>query len=547
MPIYQSNKTYRGGFYNNQVVNGSNDRVYTAEDIRKPYDVVFTDGIMPEADGTAGETLKVNSVGGMAISVNPGNAKLGGAWFENAALFNIILDAAASADRYDCVILRNDDSDEVREPSIYIKSLAAIPKVADLTRSEKIYEVCLAYIHVPALAESITDDNIVDTREDGSLCNIMSGVGATVVRTYRSTVYSERAGQTGVTIEIPQFDRTRDHLTVIIEGRILSETSYTIPSNTYVELALGLPVIGTRVDFEVRKNVNAAGADTVVQEVAYLTSRVAETDKTLEHHYYCNGRTDNVNISNIISNFQNNYTDYGSMNLVIHGTFGATSPRGGAGTADNPYYWIRAAQGSASTRRVMLDFTDCRQISINCETGTYNTIIFGMDVWIIGANIVATGGTAIYMFSTAGATTVYAEDCRFWITCDSGGFIARSGTFKNCRASVTNSTWHSYCFVPISASLLRIDGGEYYAYTGSTSTDHVSAVVGATSGENAVAILYAVNAPTAARSGYKQTHSVYQTTGMICSTDLISALPLNVVSGASNIRGTIELSKAGLM
>lgn len=550
MPIYPTIKTFRGGFYNNKIVNGINDRVYTAEDIRKPYDTVFTDGIMPVADGTVDENLKVNLVGGMAIAVSAGKAKLGGAWFENTASYSITLDTAAGTDRYDCVILRNDDSDEVREPSIYIKSLNRVPTSADLTRPVDgvgdIYEVCLAYIRVPALADSITEANIVDTREDGQLCNVMSGVGATVVRTYRQTVTTDSAGQTSINIRIPQFNKERDHLTVIIEGRILSSNAYNIPSNSYIELVTGLPVVGTKVDFEVRKNVNAAGADTVVQEVGGLLSDMANVNNTLEHHYYCNGRTDNVNISQLILDFQSGATDdYGSMRLVIHGTFGATSPRGGEGTADNPFYWIRAAQGAASKRRVILDFTDCKQISINCTAGTVNIIFFGMDCQIIGANVNATGGTTIYMFSTAGGTSVYAENCRFWITCDSGGFIARSGTFKNCRASVTNSGLHSYCFAPISASLLRVEGGEYYAYT--ASADHVSAVVGLTSGENAVAILYAVNAPTTARSGYRQTNSVYQTTGMISCTDLISALPLNVVTGQANIRGTLVFSKPGLM
>jgi hypothetical protein len=545
MPIYQSIKTYRGGFYNSKVVDGNNDRVYNAIDIRKPYDTVFTDGVMPEADGTAGESLKVKSIAGMAISVNAGKAKLGGAWFENTAVYNITLDAAGSAVRYDCVILRNDDSDDVREPSIYIKSLSAIPKLADLTRNDQIYEVCLAYIRVPALATSISDSDITDTREDGSLCNTMSGVGAMVVRTFRNTVYSERAGQTGIVIGIPQFNKSRDHLTVIVEGRILSEDAYTIPSNTYVELDIGLPVIGTRVDFEVRKSVNAAGADTVVQEVGGLLNEMANVRKNLEHHYYCNGRTDNVQIGQIVSNLQVNYTDYASIRLNIHGTFGATSPQGGAGTTDNPYYWFRAAQGGASNRRVILDFTDCSDIRINCDSGTVNIIFFGLDCHVEGASVIATGGSTIYMFSTSGITSIYAENCRFWITCDSGGFIARSGTFKNCRASVTNSGLHSYCFAPLSGSLLRIEGGEYYAYT--ASAEHYSAIVGATSGSEAVAILYGVNAPTAARSGYFQTHSLYQTTGIISCTDLISALPLNVVSGQSNIRGTIAKSKAGLM
>jgi hypothetical protein len=545
MPIYQSIKTYRGGFYNNKVINGNNDRVYTAEDIRKPYDTVFTDGVMPEADGTAGETLKVKSVGGMVISVNAGNAKLGGAWFENTAVYNITLDMAGSAVRYDCVILRNDDTDEVREPSIYIKSLAAIPTVADLTRTEKIYEVCLAYIRIPALATSIADSNITDTREDGSLCNVMSGVGATVVRTYRNTIYSDTANQKNFLIGIPQYNKSRDHLTVIVEGRILSESDYTIASNSTVTLNLGLPVVSTRIDFEVRKSVNAAGADTVVQEVGGLLDEIASVRKTLEHHYYCNGRTDNVNISNLVSNFHLGGTDYGSMRLIIHGTFGATSPQGGGGTADNAYYWFRAAQGAASSRRVILDFTDCKEIRINCDSGTVNIIFFGMDCQVVGANVIATGGTTIHMFSTAGGTTVYAENCRFWITCDSGGFIARSGTFKNCRASVTNAGLHSYCFMPISASLLRLEGGEYYAYT--ASAEHISAVVGLTSGENAVAVLFGVNAPTAARSGYRQTHAVYQTTGKISCAYLISALPIQEVSGSANYNGTIQLSKAGLM
>lgn len=545
MPIYSANITYRGGFYNNIPTNGVNDRVYNAEAMRKPYDTVFTDGIMPAADGTAGDTLEVTATGGMNISVGVGNAKLGGAWFENTAAFTITLDNSGASDRYDCVIIQNDDNDTVRAPSIYIKSLSAPPTLADLTRSGKIYEVCVAYVRVRATVTSISQSDITDTREDGTLCNTMSGVGAMVTRTYRNTVFTERAGQTGIAIGIPQFNKSRDHLTVIVEGRIMSETAFTIPSNTYVELAIGLPVIGTRVDFEVRKSVNAAGADTVVQEVGDLINQMAVVNTKLEHHYYCNGRTDNVNISTIVSNFQADGEDNSSMRLVIHGTFGATSPQGGEGTADNAYYWFRAAQGSASNRRVILDFTDCREIRINCTAGTHNIIFFGMDVNVVGANVIATGGATIYMFSTAGGTSVYAENCRFWITCNSGGFIARSGTFKNCRASVTNAGLHSYCFVPIDASLLRVEGGEYYAYTGSA--DHFSAVVGVTSGTNAVAILYGVNAPTAERSGYYQTHSLYQTTGVISCTDLISALEMNVLSGASNIRGTIAKSKAGLM
>lgn len=547
MPTYPAIKTYRGGFYNNKVdAGGNNDRVYTAEDVRKPYDTVFSDGIMPEADGTAGNTLKVTNNGGMVISVGQGNAKVGGAWFENSGAYAITLDTASTTDRYDAVIIRNDDSDDVRDVTIYIKSLTKVPTVSDLERNDKVYELCLAYVRVPALATSISASNIIDTRDDGSLCNLMRGVGAMVVRTFKNTVYSETAGQKVINIGIPQYNKSRDTLIVAVEGRVFAEgVNYTITSNTQIELAIALPVVGTKIDFQVLKNVNAAGAETVVQEVAQLREEMTAANRILEHHYYCNGRTDNAQISQIISDFQSASTDYGSMRLVIHGTFGATAPRGGAGTADNPYYWIRAAQGAASNRRVTLDFTDCKQIAINCTAGTVNIIFFGMDCRVIGANVVATGGTTIYMFSLAGNTTVYAENCRFWITCDSGGFIARSGTFKNCRASVTNAGLHSYCFVPIAASLLRLDGGEYYAYTGSS--EHVSAVVGLTSGESAVAVLFGVNAPTSDRSGYRQTHAVYQTTGKISCAYLISELPIQELSGSASYNGTIAVSKAGML
>lgn len=546
MPTYPASKTYRGGFYNSKNTGGTEDRIYTAEDVRKPYDTVFTDGIMPDRDGLAGTTLQVTAAGGLNISVAVGFAKLGGAWFENTSAYTIRLDSAGSTDRYDAVIIRNDDSEDVREPSIYIKSSATVPTADILTRNDNIYEICVAYVKVPALAIEVTAANITDTRLDGSMCDVMSGVGAVVVRSYRNTYFSESANQKKIPIGIPLYNKNRDNLTVIVEGRVFTQgENYTIDSNEQITLAIGLPVIGTKIEFEVQKNVNAAGADTVVQEVAVLRNEMNVANDMIEHHYYCNGVTDNVNISNIVSAFQSGFTDYSSMRLVIHGTFGASAPAGGEGTESNAYYWLRAAQGAASTRRVTLDFTDCKQIAINCAENTYNIIFFGMDVRIIGANVIATGGAAVYMFSLAGNTHIHAENCRFWITTNSGGMIARSGTFRDCRASVTNATGHSYCFFPQSASLLRLFGGEYYAYTGSA--DHVSAVVGVTSGANAVAILYAVNAPTNARSGYNQTHALYQTTGLISCTDLISTLALNVVSGSSNIRGTLAVSKPGMM
>ena len=56
MPKYSTIKTYRSGFYTNK----NDGRVYSAEDMRKPYDVIYTDGIKPDADGMPNDNLKVS-------------------------------------------------------------------------------------------------------------------------------------------------------------------------------------------------------------------------------------------------------------------------------------------------------------------------------------------------------------------------------------------------------------------------------------------------------------------------------------------------------
>jgi hypothetical protein len=546
MPIYPAIKTYRGGFYNNKKVSGTDDRVYTAEDIRKPYDTVFTDGVLPIADGTAGETLKVSATSGMGIAVGVGNAKLGGAWFENTAAYNITLDTAGSADRYDAVIIRNDDNDEVREPTIYIQSLDHIPTVNDLTREGDIYEICVAYVRVPAFATSITSGNIVDTREDGSLCNVMSGVGAMVVRTYRNTYFSETAGQKVIPIGIPQFNSSRDKLTVVVEGRVFAVgANYTINNNSQITLAIGLPVVGTRIDFEVAKNVNAAGAETVVQEVAELREEMTATNKTLERHYYCNGVNDNEIISEIVALYLSGGF-YASARFVIHGHLGIVAPVSGAGTSANPYVYFNFS--ATGTRRVVVDFSDCSAIAPTVNDGAYSVIFSGANFTIVGANVIAENRATetVLRASNALSGAVKFDNCFFKITGYRDSMIAAHGIFNNCYGEATNTINNSYCFLPSGYGVMKINGGEYRAYTGASSAQ--SAIVGQ-SDANAVSILYGVSAPTVAKTGFYQTNSLLQWTGggiMNC-TDLVSALPLIVVSGISNIRGTIAYSKPNLI
>lgn len=546
MPTYPPKKTYHGGFYNNKVVNGKDDRIYTAKDIRKPYDTIYSDGVLPEADGTVGNTLKVVASGGMNISVGAGNAKLGGAWFENTAPYVITLDIGGSADRYDAVIIRNDDSDSVREPLIYIKSLTGVPTVKDLTREGDIYEVCVAYVRVAALATNITQDNVVDTREDGDLCNIMSGVGATVVQTFRTTYFSETANQKEIPIGIPQYNKSRDSLTVIVEGRVFANgANYTINDNSKITLAIGLPIVGTRIDFEVAKNVNAAGAETVVQEALALREEMTAVNKTLERHYYCNGVNDNVRISEMVTLYLSGGF-YANARFVIHGHLGIAAPMSGAGTSASPYVYFNFS--ATGTRRAVVDFSDCSAIAPTVNDGAYSVIFSGANVTIVGANVIAENhatGTVLRV-SNALSGAIKFDNCLFKVTGYRDSMIAAHGTFDNCYGEVTNVINNSYCFLPSNDGVTKINGGEYRAYTAANSAQ--SAIVGQ-SNTNAVSILNGVSAPTVSKTGFYQTNSVLQWTGggQLRCTDLISALPLIVVASISNVVGTIALSKPNLM
>lgn len=544
MPTYPTYKTYRGGFYNSKNTNGVEDRVYTAEDIRKPYDTIYTDGVMPEPDGTAGNKLNVSVLGGMTISISAGNAKLGGAWFENTSAYNITLDAAAGVDRYDCVILRNDDSENVRAAEIYIKSLATVPTVADLTRNEDIYEVCIAYIRVPAFATSLLATNVVDTRSDGLLCSVMSGVGTTVIRTYRNTYFTVGTYEQNIPIGISQYDHTKDELIVAVEGRVFAlTTDYTILSNTQIKLALALPLAGTKIEFTVHKNVNATTNGDTPSEVAALQTEVAAINKTLEHHYYCNGKTDNIELGNLVRNALAG-SDYGSTRITVHGTFVATLPAKGTGTSADPYCWFNF-YASTPTRKVVIDFSDCSDLSVPIVPG-YNVIFYGNYFHLIGASCLVNAvaqGTTIRIFS-APNNTIKCVDCRFWLTAYSDSFIALNGTFVNCRGSVTNSTGDSFCFKPDANGITRLEGGEYYAYTADAYAK--SAVIGQ-SYYNSCSILYGVSIPEVARSGYYQNNSIYQEGGYVNATDTITTFPMEVLTGQSNIRGTIPFDKPSVV
>lgn len=527
------------------------DRNYSADDISNWLQVAFTTGVVktntsPQDEQPQG--LKVVASSGMTINVNAGYACILGKPYLNNALvsFNVPT-APTSGTRYDYIVLRMDNTQVQgarRTYLMYVEGSSNVPTISNLTRTDEIYDLMLAYIIVGANVTTISQSNIQDQRGDATLCPWFTAVKGyedyydAIVQQFESNITLASASSVVVTTLASNLYNDRYSLIeVYCNGLKEENTAYSVSTNNgfIVITFTATKSAGAKISVILNNFLDGEGLQTALAQYTQLVQDVADLKTINTHVYVCNGSTDNVEISNLVNAFINGGSDYGSMNLKIVGTFGYSAFVNGSGSSSDPYRLFNFASGN---RKVFLDFSDCSQITINVTTT--NTYVWGFvgDFNAKGLNVVATAtasGSCVRIFSG----NVVCEDSRFWITAYGGSWIGQKGTYTNCRGSVACASGNGYCF--LNSDLLRVNGGQYYAYC---SNGNVSAVVGQ-SASSAVAILYGVSAPTLARSGYVQTNSINQvgSSNYLSCTDLVSQLTLNVISGYSNIRGTIPLSK----
>ena len=563
----------KGYFYNAMKVNGEYDRKYNADDYSDNLAAIISDGVRR----SGADDFKV-SASGLTLTVKRGYAMIGGKAIVLDAdyTFSAIAPPVGSFSRIDAVVLRQNTTESVRAPSLLIVTgtASSTPVAPSPTRSGGIYDIVLAHVLVEPLASTCT---VTDKRPDSTVCGwITTPVGydeyfasldsafqdwfaekkdqlasTTLFKSYMWRTVLD-ASASAVSFNIPQYDSTGvDIIQVYVNGLLQIEgVDYTI-SGSVITFGIGgggtgTKIAGTEIVVICYKSIDGKGLGSVSDEVTELQSAVDAISGDSEYVYVCNGLNDNVKLSEIAQAWFSGGSDYACKRVRVIGTFGMSAPYAGSGTNASPYRWVSVGTESSQNRKIIFDFSCCSQITVPIQSGTENYIFYGADAHIIGANVVVNEsgeGTIVKVFSSsAGAVT--ADDCRFWITSYQDSTIANTGTFTNCRGSVANVINNSYCFLPYSSAMLRINGGEYYAYTGDSSKK--SAIVGQ-SGANAVSILYGVSAPTSARTGYYQTNSILQFAGggVINCTDLVSALSSSVISGISNIIGTIAISKPG--
>ena len=183
--------TVHYGFFNS--ING--DRVYDAEDFSRFYDGLIFDGVY----SAVGNRFNVEAISGLYISVDTGRAWFDHTWIFNDQILTLELQIADTVyDRIDAVVIETNKDQRKNFIKVVVGTPDSNPARPTLTNTDSVHQHAIAYILVPANAESIDPANIsyvVDTAETPlvsglNLVGLPSG-GAI------GTVLAKESGQSG--------------------------------------------------------------------------------------------------------------------------------------------------------------------------------------------------------------------------------------------------------------------------------------------------------------------------------------------------------------
>lgn len=147
-------------FFNSKVVNGINDRVYTAEDIAAREACLISDGVI-KAD-----SLRVRSVSSNLVNVSAGAASIKGYTYINTGPLNLTVEPGDDTyDRIDSVVLRLDINNRSINAAVVKGTPSESPVSPSLTSTAAVKEIPLAEVFVGAGTTPVVEStHIKDTR-----------------------------------------------------------------------------------------------------------------------------------------------------------------------------------------------------------------------------------------------------------------------------------------------------------------------------------------------------------------------------------------------
>lgn len=304
-----------GGFFNSV----NKDRLYSADEMNRPYKRVITEGIFATQSGTPSTDLQVVSANnGMNIVVKKGEGLLGGKWFENSSDIALtVSNNTAIVPRRDSIIIQVDLTQAGRAVNVVYREGTANsnPMPPNLSTDANIIEKRVANIYVAAGATYIGQDAITDLRGSSECPWITSLIKqvdtSTLYDQYRAAYqgyydqetaafnafmnglteqlsvttnivmleshYTSVAEVTEIPINITGFDKTKDVLMVFVNRlRATPNVDYTISSdNTKITLTNSI-VANQSVNFLVLKSVVAADDQTALQLMTQVNTKLTQ-------------------------------------------------------------------------------------------------------------------------------------------------------------------------------------------------------------------------------------------------------------------------------
>lgn len=228
------------------------------------------DGIRYDADDASGylatrlsgvysaeEDFAVTAQGGLSVQVSAGQAWVRPARFKGRSIImeqptTVALTAADPVrSRIDRIVLRYDAAaKKTRLQVLEGVPDSAGPAAPAITRTELIYDLCLAEIKRPAGSTAVTVADIYDTRADETVCGVMrdgaAGIpAATLIKKLRDEINKVDKGSF---YDKTETDALLNALQEQVDSKISSATSIAASGNGYIRFSDGTQICWLKFD-----------------------------------------------------------------------------------------------------------------------------------------------------------------------------------------------------------------------------------------------------------------------------------------------------------
>ena len=200
---------------------------------------------------SAEEDFSVTAQGGLSVQVSAGQAWVRPARFKGRSIImeqptTVVLTAADPVrSRIDRIVLRYDAAAKKTRLQVLDGTPdSASPAAPAITRTELIYDLCLAEIKRPAGSTAVTVADIYDTRADETVCGVMrdgaAGIpAATLIKKLRDEINKVDKGSF---YDKTETDALLNALQEQVDSKISSATSIAASGNGYIRFSDGTQI-----------------------------------------------------------------------------------------------------------------------------------------------------------------------------------------------------------------------------------------------------------------------------------------------------------------